>query len=63
MQAIAKFSNARSPGIYKKDYIDALYRSYLESKPELVVYPKTPEWKKQPDRREDATSPSHVRAL
>lgn len=58
-EAIAKFSNARSPGIYKKDYIDALYRSYLESKPELVVYPKTPEWKKQPDRREDATSPSH----
>lgn len=63
MQAIAIFSNARSPGIYKKEYIDALYRSYHESRPEFVVYPKTPEWKKQPDQREDATSPSHVSSL
>ncbi|CAH9064345.1 unnamed protein product [Cuscuta epithymum] len=54
-EAITIFSNARSPGIYKHEYIDALYRHYLEMKPEVVDYPKTPEWKKQSDQKEDAT--------
>ncbi|XP_061344419.1 uncharacterized protein LOC133290366 [Gastrolobium bilobum] len=45
-QAIKIFSEARPPGIYKPDYIDALYTFYHEKKPEMVVYPPTPEWKR-----------------
>ncbi|WVZ16817.1 hypothetical protein V8G54_009799 [Vigna mungo] len=44
-QAIKTFSEARPPGIYKPDYIDALYTFYHEKKPEMVVCPPTPEWK------------------
>ncbi|KAG9441683.1 hypothetical protein H6P81_017537 [Aristolochia fimbriata] len=44
-EAIQKFAAARPPGIYKPDYIDALYRFYHERKPETVVCPSTPEWK------------------
>ncbi|RAL37869.1 hypothetical protein DM860_000563 [Cuscuta australis] len=61
-EAIAIFSNARSPGIYKHEYIDALYSSYHEAKPEFIDYPKTPEWKKQSDRKEDAAVASHCTA-
>lgn len=46
MQAIKIFSDARPPGIYKLDYIDALYAFYHEKKPEMVVCPPTPEWKR-----------------
>ncbi|KRH66017.1 hypothetical protein GLYMA_03G076800v4 [Glycine max] len=45
-QAIKIFSEARTPGIYKPDYIDALYTFYHEKKPEMVVCPPTPEWKR-----------------
>ncbi|XP_042017766.1 mRNA-capping enzyme-like isoform X2 [Salvia splendens] len=45
-QTIKIFSEARPPGIYKPDYIDALYSFYHEKKPEMVVCPPTPEWKK-----------------
>ncbi|KAG4403438.1 hypothetical protein GLYMA_01G111200v4 [Glycine max] len=45
-QAIKIFSEARPPGIYKPDYIDALYSFYHEKKPEMVVCPPTPEWKR-----------------
>ncbi|PHU20952.1 hypothetical protein BC332_12103 [Capsicum chinense] len=45
-QAIKIFSDARPPGIYKPDYIDALYALYHEKKPEMVVCPPTPEWKR-----------------
>ncbi|KAG6640172.1 hypothetical protein I3843_10G146200 [Carya illinoinensis] len=45
-QAIKMFAEARTPGIYKPDYIDALYTFYHEKKPEMVVYPSTPEWKR-----------------
>lgn len=40
------FSDARPPGIYKPDYIDALYSFYHEIKPESVICPSTPEWKR-----------------
>lgn len=46
LQAIKIFSEARTPGIYKPDYIDALYTFYHEKKPEMVVCPPTPEWKR-----------------
>lgn len=46
MQAIKIFADARPPGIYKPDYIDALYSFYHEKRPEMVVCPSTPEWKK-----------------
>lgn len=46
VQAIKIFAEARPPGIYKPDYIDALYTFYHERKPEMVVYPSTPEWKR-----------------
>lgn len=46
MQAIKLFAEARPPGIYKPDYIDALYTFYHERKPDAVVCPATPEWKR-----------------
>ena len=49
MQAIKLFADARPPGIYKPDYIDALYNFYHERKPEMVVCPPTPEWKRSSD--------------
>ncbi|KAJ7950192.1 mRNA-capping enzyme [Quillaja saponaria] len=48
-QAIKTFVEARPPGIYKPDYIDALYTFYHERKPEMVVCPPTPEWKRSSD--------------
>ncbi|BBH06237.1 mRNA capping enzyme family protein [Prunus dulcis] len=45
-QAIKMFADVRPPGIYKPDYIDALYSFYHERKPEMVVCPSTPEWKR-----------------
>ncbi|XP_022747227.1 mRNA-capping enzyme-like isoform X5 [Durio zibethinus] len=48
-QAIKIFSEARPPGIYKPDYIDALYAFYHERRPEMVVCPSTPEWKRSSD--------------
>lgn len=49
MQAIKTFSDARPPGIYKPDYIDALYTYYHEKRPEMVICPPTPEWKRSSD--------------
>lgn len=44
-EAVERFAGARPPGIYKPDYIDALFRCYNERKPESVICPSTPEWK------------------
>ncbi|KAI4318965.1 hypothetical protein MLD38_032617 [Melastoma candidum] len=44
--AIKIFADARPPGIYKPEYIDALYTFYHEKKPEMVECPPTPEWKR-----------------
>lgn len=49
MQAIKLFADVRPPGIYKPDYIDALYNFYHERKPEMVACPPTPEWKRPSD--------------
>lgn len=49
MQAIKIFSDARPPGIYKPEYIDSLYKFYHEKKPEMIVCPPTPEWKRTPE--------------
>uniref|UniRef100_A0A2P2LYM9 mRNA guanylyltransferase n=1 Tax=Rhizophora mucronata TaxID=61149 RepID=A0A2P2LYM9_RHIMU len=69
-QAISIFAEARSPGIYKPDYIDALYTFYHERKPEMVICPPTPEWKRSsdldlngeavPDEDEDGGSVAHL---
>ncbi|OWM90230.1 hypothetical protein CDL15_Pgr006551 [Punica granatum] len=48
-QAIKKFADARPPGIYKPDYIDALYTYYHEKKPRIIICPPTPEWKRSSD--------------
>ena len=49
-QAINVFAEARPPGIYKPEYIDALYAFYHEKKPrDIVVCPPTPEWKRSSD--------------
>ncbi|PIA38958.1 hypothetical protein AQUCO_02700264v1 [Aquilegia coerulea] len=45
-EAIQIFVNARPPGIYKHDYIDALYTFYHEKRPETVICPPTPDWKR-----------------
>lgn len=48
-EALQSFANARPPGIYKHDYIDALYSFYHEKKPEIVICPSTPDWKRSSD--------------
>ncbi|KAL6506800.1 hypothetical protein OROHE_022237 [Orobanche hederae] len=48
-QAIKVFADARPPGIYKPEYVDALYNFYHEKKPDMVVCPPTPEWKRSSD--------------
>ncbi|PIN02762.1 mRNA capping enzyme, guanylyltransferase (alpha) subunit [Handroanthus impetiginosus] len=48
-QAIKIFADARPPGIYKDDYIVALYNFYHEKRPDMVVCPQTPEWKRTSD--------------
>ncbi|XP_050236991.1 uncharacterized protein LOC126686796 isoform X2 [Mercurialis annua] len=48
-EAIGIFAKARPPGIYKDDYIDSLYTFYNENRPDQVVCPQTPEWKKIDD--------------
>lgn len=47
-QALHIFAQKRPPGIYKQDYIQALYTFYHES-PENLVCPPTPEWKRSSD--------------
>ncbi|KAJ0028028.1 hypothetical protein Pint_35237 [Pistacia integerrima] len=44
--AIKRFADARPPGIYKRDYIDALYAFYHERRPDTIEYPIIPEWKR-----------------
>ncbi|KAL8152899.1 hypothetical protein V2J09_010659 [Rumex salicifolius] len=48
-EAVQKFADVRPPGIYKPDYIDALYTFYHEPKPEWIMCPSTPEWKRSSD--------------
>lgn len=48
-QALQVFAEARPPGIYKDDYIDALYKFYHEERPETITCPPTPEWKRSSD--------------
>ncbi|XP_021774796.1 mRNA-capping enzyme-like [Chenopodium quinoa] len=48
-EAIQTFAKSRPPGIYKEDYINALYDFYHETKPDLAVCPSTPEWKRSAD--------------
>ena len=45
-QRIEQFARARPPGIYKEEYIQALFDSYHERRPEEVSCPSTPEWKR-----------------
>ncbi|KAF3334263.1 mRNA-capping enzyme-like protein [Carex littledalei] len=47
-QALNIFAERRPPGIYKPDYIQALYDFYHEV-PENMVCPSTPEWKRSSD--------------
>ncbi|KAG5587082.1 hypothetical protein H5410_047516 [Solanum commersonii] len=49
-EAIATFAQARPPGIYRQKYVEALYDFYFQSKPELLVCPQTPEWKRDSDQ-------------
>ncbi|AQK49452.1 mRNA capping enzyme family protein [Zea mays] len=49
-EAINMFAQRRPPGIYKRDYIEALYSFYHEV-PEnmMIACPPTPEWKRPDD--------------
>ncbi|XP_006663896.1 mRNA-capping enzyme-like [Oryza brachyantha] len=47
-EALNIFAQRRPPGIYKSDYIQALYSFYHEI-PENIVCPPTPEWKRPSD--------------
>ncbi|GJN21256.1 hypothetical protein PR202_gb08718 [Eleusine coracana subsp. coracana] len=46
-EAIHIFAERRPPGIYKRDYIEALYSFYHEARE--ITCPSTPEWKKPDD--------------
>lgn len=73
LQAIKIFAEARPPGIYKPEYIEALYACYHERKPEKFGCPGTPDWKRSsdldlngeamPDEDDDGNiaAPGHVR--
>jgi hypothetical protein len=56
-QLVRRFAKARSPGIYKDDYIQALYAYYHEERPDFgpdaVETPLVPAWKP------DGSSPEH----
>ncbi|EEF41727.1 mRNA capping enzyme, putative [Ricinus communis] len=52
-EAIDIFAKARPPGIYKEEYIDSLYTFYDEKRPDQVVCPQTPEWKRCDDANTD----------
>ncbi|XP_076923488.1 uncharacterized protein LOC143585614 isoform X2 [Bidens hawaiensis] len=55
-EAIEIFAEARSPGIYKQDYINDLYNLFGDQIPKDFVCPQTPEWKRSPDRDDDDTT-------
>lgn len=55
-EAVDKFARARPPGIYKLDYIDDLYNFYQERKPQSLVCPQTPEWKKFSDQEDNGAA-------
>ncbi|KAK3023090.1 hypothetical protein RJ639_043105, partial [Escallonia herrerae] len=60
MQALDNFARARYPGIYKLDYVKALYNFYHETKPDSLVCPQTPEWKRSSsDQDDDLAAPLH----
>eukprot|EP00252_Welwitschia_mirabilis_P009903 TRINITY_DN22838_c0_g1_i1.p1 TRINITY_DN22838_c0_g1~~TRINITY_DN22838_c0_g1_i1.p1 ORF type:complete len:663 (-),score=125.64 TRINITY_DN22838_c0_g1_i1:857-2845(-) len=44
-EALQRFATSRPPGIYKPDYIDALFRFYNERKTDQDICPSVPEWK------------------
>ncbi|CAD6251571.1 unnamed protein product [Miscanthus lutarioriparius] len=49
-EAINIFAQRRPPGIYKRDYIEALYSFYHEVPENMVIAcPPTPEWKRPDD--------------
>lgn len=48
-EAISIFSQRRPPGIYKRDYIEALYSFYHEVPENTMICPPTPEWKRPDD--------------
>ncbi|KAK3016222.1 hypothetical protein RJ639_006461, partial [Escallonia herrerae] len=59
-EALDNFARARYPGIYKLDYIEALYNFYHEIKPDSLVCPQTPEWKRSSsDQDDDLAAPLH----
>ncbi|XP_049354303.1 uncharacterized protein LOC125818811 isoform X3 [Solanum verrucosum] len=60
-EAIATFAQARPPGIYRRKYVEALYDFYFQSKPELLVCPETPEWKRDSDQDNEVVAPSATR--
>ncbi|EOA22740.1 hypothetical protein CARUB_v10003452mg [Capsella rubella] len=62
-QALKTFSDARPPGIYKQDYIDALYSFYHEVKPGSVICPPTPEWKRFDEVKDDDDDALPYRAV
>ncbi|EEE51857.1 hypothetical protein OsJ_33380 [Oryza sativa Japonica Group] len=48
-EAINIFAKRRPPGIYKRDYIEALYSFYHEVPEHMITCPSTPEWKRSSD--------------
>ncbi|XP_052747194.1 mRNA-capping enzyme isoform X2 [Bicyclus anynana] len=58
--ALMEFANKRSPGIYKQDYIEELYRRYYNDTKDMMPAPERPEWcnEEEVDYDDDDVSPS-----
>eukprot|EP00850_Spirogloea_muscicola_P006265 SM000029S10560 [mRNA] locus=s29:803350:809670:+ [translate_table: standard] len=54
--AISIFATARPPGIYKDDYIQSIFKSYHERRPESLHCPPVPDWKRTEEDDEDDDS-------
>eukprot|EP00850_Spirogloea_muscicola_P016566 SM000135S27010 [mRNA] locus=s135:225419:230943:+ [translate_table: standard] len=51
--AVTIFATARPPGIYKDDYIQSIFKSYHERRPESLHCPPVPDWKRTEEDDED----------
>eukprot|EP00891_Asterochloris_glomerata_P008948 jgi/Astpho2/8948/gw1.00133.212.1_t len=57
-EAVKRFAQHRSPGIYKRHYLESLYSYYHEKIPSGTKFPATPSWKPADDG-----SPEHEPSL
>ena len=52
-QAVSLFSANRPPGIYKEEYVQALFDHYHEKRPSTTLCPPVPDWKRGGEEDEE----------